>query len=79
MKIAKRLVLLYIIALLISSSLLFINSNVVVSNWHTRVYEVLTVSLPVFLVILVIYTIIRAISKTAKGIKNKKPSDREGL
>ena len=76
MKLIRRFVLLYIIALLLSSSLFFINSNVVVSNWHTRTYEVLTVSVPVFFIVLLIYTIVRAVTKTAKAVKNKKPSDK---
>ena len=73
MKLIRRLVLLYMIALLISSSLFFINSDVVVSNWHTRVYEVITVSIPVFLVILLLYAIIKAISKGARAVKKQKP------
>lgn len=74
MKTIKRLTLLYILAFIISCSLFFINYDVVASSWQVKVFEVLTISLLLFVVFSLIYFIIQLIIKLIKAAKIKKPS-----
>ncbi|RYJ43458.1 hypothetical protein [Flavobacterium beibuense] len=76
MKTVKRLSLLYILAFAVSCSLFFINFNVVESSWEVKVFEVLTISLLLFVALAILYFIIQLIIKLVKAAQIKKPSQK---
>ncbi|WP_159799605.1 hypothetical protein [Flavobacterium sp. MK4S-17] len=81
MKTIKRLFVIYILSLIIASAVLFINRDIVVSGWDDKLFEVAFLSLPVFVVLLLLYTISKILLKTSRAIqnKNKRPSRPEDL
>ncbi len=77
MKTPQRLLLLYVLAFFISLSLLFINSDLIDASWTAKMFEVLSVSLVLFIIFAILHAIVWLIVKIIKSIKVekiKKPS-----
>lgn len=74
MKILFRLFFLTILSVGIAAAFFFINHKVIVASTEDKIYEVLVTAIPVFIVVSLLYFINRAIVKTVKGLKTKKPS-----
>jgi hypothetical protein len=79
MKTFKRLFLLLIASVIIAIALFFVNSDVIITSWAGKISEVVFLTIPVFIILSILYFVNRALVKTVKGIKKKKPSDKEGL
>lgn len=74
----KRLFAILIISIIIATSLFFINRSVIVSSWTDNILEVGVITMPVFILLTLVYFINRALIKTVKKLKKKKPSGEEG-
>jgi len=74
MKTLFRLFFLAILSIGIAAGLFFVNHKVIVTSTEDKIYEILVTAIPVFIVVLLLYFINRAIVKTVKGLKTKKPS-----
>lgn len=80
MKTLRRLSVLVLLSLIIATGLFFINSNVIVKNsLGDKIGEIIFLAVPVFIVISILYYANKALVKSVKGLKNKKPSAWEGL
>jgi hypothetical protein len=80
MKILRRLLILFILSLIIATGLFFINSNVIVKNsFADKIGEIIFLAVPVFIIITILYYVNKALVRSVKGLKNKKPSGGEGL
>lgn len=79
MKTLRAFILLYILAVVIALPLYFIRDGVIIQSTEDKIFEVLTASVPVFVILCLLYILIKIIRKTAKKIKKKKPSVGEGL
>jgi len=75
----KKLVLLFLASLLIATVIFYYNSNVIINGWGDKFFEVLFITLPVFILLSLAYYINRALVRSVKNLKNKKPSIKEGL
>lgn len=64
-----------LLSLLIATGLFFINSNVIVTGFFDKVAEILFTAIPVFIIIAILYYVNRALVRSVKNIKNKKPSN----
>ena len=64
---------------MIAIGLFFINSNVIVSTFSQKISEILFLTLPVFIVLAILFYVNRALVRTVKSVRNKKPSAGEGL
>lgn len=74
MKAFRKIFVLALVSILIATGLFFINSSVVKTSFGDKVGEIVFLSVPVFIVLLILYFVNRALVKSVKGIKNKKPS-----
>jgi len=80
MKALRRLLVLALLSVIIATGLFFINSNVIVKNsLGDKIGEIIFLAVPVFIVISFLYYVNKALVKSVKGLKNKKPSTGEGL
>jgi hypothetical protein len=79
MKTFKRLLLLLVLSLIIATGLFFVNSNVIITSFSNKVAEIVFLAIPVFIIVLIMYLVNKALVKSVKSIKNKKPSGGEGL
>lgn len=80
MKTLRRFLVLIVVSLVIATGLFFINSNVILkSSFFDKIAEVVFLAIPVFIVITILYYANRALVRSVKGFKNKKPSQGEGL
>lgn len=80
MKTFRRLLVLVVLSLIIATGLFFINSNVIVkSSLLDKIGEIIFLAVPVFIVIAILYYVNKALVRSVKGLKNKKPSAGEGL
>jgi ABC-type arginine transport system permease subunit len=70
----KRIIILIIISLAISTAIFFINSNVIQSAWSDKMYEVIFIAIPVFIVVSILYYANRSIIKRVRGGQKNKPS-----
>lgn len=79
MKTVRHLFLMYIVAFACALGTSFINDSIVV-NYGTqdRVAESLLIAIPVFIVLALLYFINRAVVKSVKTMKKKKPPVTEG-
>ena len=68
-----------VISLAIATGLFFINSNVIVTSFTDKIAEIFFLAIPVFIVIAILYYANRALVRSVKNIRNKKPSQGEGL
>lgn len=78
MKKINRFFLLLILSVIIAIGLFFINSNVITTTWVGKMAEIGFLTIPVFIVVALLYYANRALVKTVKGISKKKPSQKEG-
>lgn len=68
-----------LLSLIIATGLFFINSNVIVKNsLGDKIGEIIFLAVPVFIVISILHYANKALVKSIKGLKNKKPSAGEG-
>lgn len=72
MKTLRRLFVLYILSLAMATGLFFINSTVITYTFEDTIFEILFLSIPVLIIVLLLYFINRSIVKRVKG--TKKPS-----
>jgi len=79
MKTFRKLLGLLLISVMIAIGLFFINSNVIVSTFSQKISEILFLTLPVFIVLAILFYVNRALVRTVKSVRNKKPSAGEGL
>ena len=75
MKTFRRLILLLLISLVIASVLFFVNKDIIATTLTDKIFEVLVITIPVFIVVSLLYFINRAIIRSVKNIKTKKPSN----
>lgn len=75
MKTLRRFLVMGLLSLIIATGLFFINSTVIVTDFVDKVAEIFFTAIPVFIIIAILYYVNRALVKSLKGIKNKKPSD----
>ncbi len=78
MKKISRFFVLLIISIVIAIGLFFINSSVITTTWVGKIAEIGFLTIPVFIVVTLLYYANRALVKTVKGISKKKPSQQEG-
>lgn len=74
----KRFLKLTVLSIIIATGLFFINSGVIVTTWVGILFEIILLTIPVLIILYLLYFANRALVKTAKGIKKKKPSQEEG-
>jgi len=79
MKTFRKLLGLLVVSVMIAIGLFFINSSVIISSFSDKVSEVLFLTLPVFIVLAILFYVNRALVRTVKSVRNKKPSAGEGL
>ncbi|WP_317501359.1 hypothetical protein [Flavobacterium sp. DG1-102-2] len=79
MKTFRKLLGLLVVSVMIAIGLFFINSSVIVSSFSDKVSEILFLTLPVFIVLAILFYVNRALVRTVKSVRNKKPSAGEGL
>ena len=56
----------------------FILDNVIKSSFSTKVGEVVVVTIPIFIIVVLVYGVGRIILKSAKGISKKNLPNQEG-
>ena len=78
MKIFGKLIVLLLLSFAVATGLFFINSSMIVSSWHDNVAEIAFLAIPVFIVLALLYFVNRALIRTVKGLRKKKPSEGEG-
>ena len=79
MKVFGKLIVIVILSFAIATGLFFVNSDVIVSSWQDNIAEITFLALPVFIVVALLYFVNRALVKTVKGLRKKKPSGGEGF
>ncbi|NDI99410.1 hypothetical protein GWA97_10025 [Flavobacterium sp. LaA7.5] len=80
MKTLRNLFLIYILSFITAVGSTFINDTLIVSyTFADRVLEAAFISIPVFIVLALLYAIMRLTMKTAKATKKKKPPVKEGF
>lgn len=78
MKTLRRLLVLFIVSVIIASAIYFMSDDVVVSSWATKIGEIGAVTVPVFIVVALLYFINRVVVKSVKGIAKKSLPKKEG-
>lgn len=78
MKVLGKLIILIVLSLAIATGLFFVNSEVIISSWQDNIAEIAFLALPVFIVLALLYFVNRALVRTVKGLRKKKPSVGEG-
>lgn len=78
MKVFGKLIILIVLSLAIATGLFFVNSEVIVSSWQDNIAEVAFMAVPVFIVLALLYCVNRALVRTVKGLRKKKPPVKEG-
>lgn len=68
----KRILILLILSIGIATGLFFINSNVIQTTLQDKLAEIGVITIPVFIILSLLYYVNRAILKKVKG--KKKPS-----
>ena len=67
----KKFLLLIIVSLAISTVIFFINSTVIKSSWTAKVSEILVMTVPVFIVVAILFYANKAIIKGVRGLRKK--------
>ena len=78
MKTLRTIFLLYVVSVAIAIGLSFINDDAVVYTTEVKIYEIIFLSLLVFLVLLMFYFVNKMVGKALRMAQNKKPSVKEG-
>jgi len=68
-----------LVSVVIATSIFFINSTVIKNSFADKVLEILVLAIPVFIVLALLLYVNKALVKSVRGIKNKKPSGEGGL
>lgn len=68
-----------LLSIVIATGLFFINSSVIKNSFADKVFEILAMAIPVFIVLALLLYVNKALVKSVRGIKNKKPSGEGGL
>jgi hypothetical protein len=71
----KRLLVLLLLSVAISVALFFINSSVIESTWADKISEIGVLTIPIFILVCLLYYINRAMVRKVRGIAKKKPSE----
>lgn len=71
----KRLFTLLLLSVAISAALFFINSSVIENSWADKISEIAVLTIPIFIVVCLLYYINGAIVKKVRGVAKKKPSE----
>lgn len=79
MKTLKKLLVMALVSVVIATGLFFVNSTVIKNSFADKVLEILVLAIPVFIVLALLLYVNRALVKSVRGIKNKKPSGEGGL
>lgn len=79
MKTLKKLLVMALVSVVIATGLFFVNSTVIKNSFADKVLEILVLAIPVFIVLALLQYVNRALVKSVRGIKNKKPSGEGGL
>lgn len=79
MKLLKNFLVILVLSAAIATGVFFINSHVIKSVWQDDVLEITFITIPIFIVLSLLYFVNRALFKTVKRIKKKKPSGGEGF
>lgn len=74
MKTLRKLLVVALISVVIATGLFFINSTVIKNSFADKVLEILITAIPVFIVLALLLYINKALIRSVKAIKNKKPS-----
>ena len=74
MKTFRRIALLLLISLIIASGLFFVNHKIIATSFGDKIIEILITTIPVFIIVSLLYFINRAVVRSVKSIKTKKPS-----
>lgn len=75
MKTLRRLILLLLISLVIATVLFFVNHDVIATSLTDKIFEILVIAIPVFIIVSLLYFVNRAIVRSVKNMKTKKPSN----
>jgi hypothetical protein len=85
MRTLRRLLILFILSVIVVVAFYFIMDDVVVSSWSTKLGEIITSVISVFVFITIAYYAIQLLktlfskgSKTVQGIAKKSPPKKEG-
>ena len=71
----KRILILLLLSIAVATALFYVNSDVVQSDLQGKIGEITVITIPVFIIISLIYYVNRAIIKKVKsGAVKKKPS-----
>ena len=70
----KRVVVLLVLSLAISTAAFFINSDVIEYTLTEKLVQIAVLAIPIFIIVSLLYFINKAVVKKAKSIKTKKPS-----
>lgn len=68
-----------LVSVVIATGIFFINSTVIKNSFADKVLEILVLAIPVFIVLALLLYVNKALVKSVRGIKNKKPSGEGGL
>ncbi|MCO6147045.1 hypothetical protein [Flavobacterium sp. NRK1] len=79
MKTFKRIFILIFVSAIIATGLFFINSNIIVNNFTDKIFEIAFLTIPVFIILTILLYVNRALVKTIRNTKKKKPSGEEGF
>ncbi|ALM49738.1 hypothetical protein AMR72_12980 [Flavobacterium psychrophilum] len=79
MKTLKKLLVMALVSVVIATGIFFINSTVIKNSFADKVLEILVLAIPVFIVLALLLYVNKALVKSVRGIKNKKPSGEGGL
>ena len=70
----KRILILLMLSIGIATALFFINSNVIQTDLQDKLAEIGVITIPVFIILSMLYYINRTIIRKVKGAVKKKPS-----
>ncbi len=80
MRTIRALFFIYILSYAAAIGSTFINNDLIVSySFADRILEAAFISIPVFIVLSLLYAVIRMVMITIRAVKNKKPSGDKGF
>lgn len=79
MKTFRSLFFILLLSVAAATALFFVNSHIIKSVWQDDVQEIAIITIPVFIVFSLLFFINRALFRTVKKFKKKKPSGEEGF
>ncbi len=73
MKILRTLLLFAILAFALSALFFFMTDGTITATWQSKLGEIATIAVIIFIVLLIIYAISRTVIKSATAITKKRP------